>query len=87
MRHEIRRVLSIFIGSPGDLQEEREKAREIIDRINGSVARKINWYVELRVWEDIPPGYSRPQELINADVEDYNLFVGLLTFGASNLWC
>jgi hypothetical protein len=63
-----RDVLKIFIGSPGDVQTERKKAREVVDRLNRHFARYLGIYVELRGWEDTLPGSSRPQQLINEDV-------------------
>lgn len=73
-----RTLLSIFIGSPGDLQAEREIARNVIDRINKRIARHLGVQVELRGWEDTLPGYSRPQAVINEDLKECDMFLGLL---------
>ncbi len=73
-----RDVLRVFIGSPGDLQPERKKAREVVERVNRHLARNLGIYVELRGWEDTLPGSSRPQELINEDIKESDLFVGLV---------
>jgi Domain of unknown function (DUF4062) len=72
-----RQILTVFIGSPGDLEKERAIAREITDDVN-KVLREIGWETELRGWEDTLPGHGRPQEIINADVRDCQLFLGLL---------
>jgi hypothetical protein len=71
-------VLNIFIGSPGDVTEEREIAKSVVDRINNYVAINLDLVVELRGWEDTIPGYSRPQKLINEDVMRCDLFLGLM---------
>ncbi len=71
-----RTVLTVFIGSPGDLHEERKEARAVVERINRHVAKNLGVYVELRGWEDTLPGFSRPQEKINQDVRDSDLFIG-----------
>ena len=71
-------MLRVFIGSPGDLQAERKKAREVVDRVNRHLARNLGIYVELRGWEDTLLGSSRPQNLINEDVREADLFVGLM---------
>ena len=70
--------LTIFLASPGDLQEERQRAKTVVDFVNSTVGDESGWHVELLGWEDTLPGFSRPQELINADVDRCQLFVGLL---------
>jgi len=74
-----REILSIFIGSPGDLQEERKIAHNVVERINKNVGRNLGIYIELRGWEDTLPGYgTRPQEIINEELIECDIFVGLL---------
>jgi hypothetical protein len=75
---EVRKVLTAFIASPGDLEEERRAAFAVVDRINRVTARTLGWVVDLRGWEDVLPGFSRPQELINRDVDDCDIFIGML---------
>jgi hypothetical protein len=73
------RVLKIFIGSPGDLQEERKIARDVVQRVNKAIGRHLGVHVELRGWEDTLPGYtSRPQEKINEDLRECDIFLGLM---------
>ena len=72
------RRLTVFLASPGDLHPERKAAKEAIDSLNGILGRQLNWHVELRGWEDTLPGFGRPQEIINKDVDACDLFVGLL---------
>jgi len=71
------RVLTVFLASPGDLAEERKIAREVVDQLNKAF-RGIGWLVELLGWEDTLPGFARPQDVINQEVESCELFVGLL---------
>jgi Domain of unknown function (DUF4062) len=73
-----RDLLTVFIGSPGDLQEERREARRVVDRLNSNVARNLGLYIELRGWEDTLPGSGRPQSRINEDLRDADLFIGLV---------
>jgi hypothetical protein len=75
--YAMRSVLNLFLASPSDLTDERQVAREIVDEINRYV-RGLNWHVELLGWEDTLPGFSRPQELINRDVDSCDLFIGML---------
>src|SRR5205807_4662372 len=41
-------------------------------------SRESNWRIELLGWEDTLPGGGRPQDLINADVDNADLFIGCL---------
>lgn len=73
------RVLRVFIGSPGDLQDERTIAREVVQRVNKRIGRYLGVYVDLRGWEDTLPGYTtRPQEKINKDLRECDVFLGLI---------
>lgn len=78
MASRTQHVLTIFIGSPGDLADEREIAASVVAGVNRSVGRPLGWSVELLGWEDTLPGFSRPQARINEDVDACDLFVGLL---------
>src|SRR5665647_1604702 len=52
--------------------------RATVDSVNRAVARTLGIQLELLGWEDVLPGASRPQELINDDVDRCQLFVGML---------
>lgn len=73
-----RNILTIFLASPGDLQEERRIVRDTVDRVNKVLSRRVGWHIELLGWEDTLPGGSRPQALINKDVDSCQLFLGIL---------
>jgi len=73
-----RNVLTIFLASPGDLELERNITSEVVERINKVISRRVDWHIELLGWEDTLPGYSRPQDIINRDVDCCDLFLGLL---------
>ena len=73
-----RNVLTVFLASPGDLELERNIAREVVDRINKVISRRVDWHIELLGWEDTLPSYSRPQDIINKEVDCCSLFLGLL---------
>lgn len=72
-----RRVLNVFLASPGDLVDERRAAKEVIDEL-AITARELGVSLELLGWEDTLPGAQRPQEAINKDLDEAELFVGLL---------
>lgn len=73
-----RKVLTIFLATPGDLSEERHKTREAVDRFCKVMGSRLGWHIDLLGWEDTLPGYARPQSLINQDVERCDLFIGIL---------
>lgn len=68
----------IFLASPGDLHEERGRAREVVESINRQMGRRLGWHLDLLGWEDTLPGAGRPQSLINEDVDACDLFIGVL---------
>jgi len=73
----MRRILTVFIASPSDLADERKKTFEVVAEIN-EVIKNLDWSIDLLGWEDTLPGYGRPQDLINRDVERCDLFIGML---------
>lgn len=73
-----RDLLTVFLASPGDLNIERKITYEAVDRLNALLGRRVGWHIELLGWEDTLPGYSRPQEDINKDVDSCDLFVGMV---------
>ena len=75
---DFRKVLRVFIASPGDLGEERRLFRGIVDEVNQSKANGMGMQLEPLGWEDTLPGSGRPQELINEDVKKCDLMIMLL---------
>lgn len=70
-------LLRVFLASPSDLESERRASRTAVDEANRILA-SIGWFIELLGWEDRLPGFGRPQEQINQDVDACDLFLGLL---------
>lgn len=73
-----RKVLNVFLASPSDVDEERRIADEVLNDFNKQVGRRLGWQADLHKWEDVAPGFGRPQARINPDVDSCNLFIGLL---------
>ncbi len=79
MTRETRRIVSVFLASPGDLNEERALVEEVVQKFNKQWQRFFNLMVELVIWEDVPPQAGRPQEIINRDqLARCELFIGML---------
>jgi hypothetical protein len=68
----------IFIASPSELSDEREAFRKIVERSNRACAARTNVRFDVLAWEDKPPAFGRPQDIINRDVDQADLFVGCL---------
>jgi hypothetical protein len=73
-----RKIVKVFLASPGDLQDERRAAKSVIDEFNKLWADRLGYHVELFGWEDTVAGYGRPQEIINRDLERCELFIGMM---------
>ena len=77
------RKIRIFVASPGELLPEREQLTRVIDEIRltlNALAPEKNVMLELIRWEThVHPGLGRnPQDVINQQIGDYDIFVGLL---------
>ena len=76
-------VLSVFVASPSDVDDERNCLEEVIDDLNLAWARNLGFRLELIRWEThaYPAFGSSPQAVINEQVpDDYDLFVGLMWY-------
>jgi hypothetical protein len=73
-----RKIIKVFLASPGDLQDERRAAKSVVDEFNKLWADMLGYHVELVGWEDIVSRYGRPQALINRDLERCELFIGMI---------
>lgn len=72
------KVVSVFIASPGGLEDERESARRIVEEINESHSEHWGCRIKLVGWEATLPGYNRAQSLINQDLDKCDYFVGVI---------
>lgn len=78
---EIINKYKIFLASPSDLLEERESITEVISELNETFGNQNNIVLELQKWEvNSAPAVSTNniQEIINNDISEYDLFIGLL---------
>lgn len=72
------RVIRIFIGSPGGLEDERQAAHDVVRSVNESHSEKWGCFLKLLGWESAIPGYVRPQSKINEDLDRCDYFLGVL---------
>jgi hypothetical protein len=75
---EIRKIVKVFLASPGDLKEERKIAKVVTDEFNSDWSAEFGYQIELVGWELTVSVFGRPQEIINRDLEGCELFVGMM---------
>lgn len=75
---ETRRVVRVFLASPGDLKDERVAAKRAAEEVNSTVANSLGYDIELVGWEDTISSTGRPQALINKELATCELFLGMM---------
>ena len=81
-------ILSIFVASPSDVAEERNRVDDVVERVNASMARRRRVRFEVLRWErDVSPDFAENgQSVINSQIpQDFDIFVGIVwhTIGTS----
>ena len=74
-------VISVFVASPDDVSDERNKIEEVISEINDTLARERGLRFELIRWEShTHPGVGvDAQDVINNQIpNDIDIFVGIM---------
>ena len=65
------RKVRLFVASPGDVQRERDSIVRVVT--------ELELVIELIRWEThAHPALGRPQGVINAQIGDYDIFVGIM---------
>jgi hypothetical protein len=72
------RLIRIFIGSPGGLEDERQAAHDVVKEINQYNSDHWGSIFKLMGWEEAIPGYRRAQDKINEDLDRCDYFVGVI---------
>ncbi|MGA1841620.1 MAG: DUF4062 domain-containing protein, partial [bacterium] len=78
--------IKLFLSSPGDVEAERKKVHEVAAQLNRMLGDSLNIYIEVIDWKThVAPDMGRPQEIINRQIGDYDIFVGIMwkRFGTS----
>ena len=73
---ENRKIVRVFLASPGDLKEERAAAKQVVDELNQNWLAFHGYHVELVGWEITVSSLGRPQALINQDLDLCEFFIG-----------
>ena len=78
MSGETKTLVRVFLGSPGDLDDERAAIRQAVEELNATTSYPLGYRIEVMGWEDGNAGYGRAQERINKDLETCEVFIGLM---------
>ena len=76
-------ILSIFVASPSDVEEERNRLEDVIREFNTAWAQNLGIRLELIRWEThaYPSLGKDPQSVINEQIpQDFDLFIGLMWY-------
>lgn len=71
----------IFLATPSDVTEEREKIEKVISKLNETYGARNDLHLKLVKWEtDSTPGIAmnHPQDLISPLVDECDIFIGIL---------
>jgi hypothetical protein len=68
----------IFLASPSGLDDYRRSARDQFEHIRMNVASRRGIDFDAIGWEDLPPGFGRPQSVINPKLDECNVLIGIL---------
>jgi len=77
-----KRILRVFVASPGDVSKERDALAKLIAELNLTIAvvapeKEIS--LEVVRWETHAfPSAGRPQAVINEQIGEYDIFVGIM---------
>jgi hypothetical protein len=74
------RKIKLFVASPGDVKEERDRLEELVGELNRTIGSTNDLYVELVRWEThARPGFGADaQDVINTQIEPVDIFVGIM---------
>jgi hypothetical protein len=74
-------ILRAFVASPGDTAEERRIVGQVVSDINRLNGRSEGFRIDLLLWEEdsYPDAGTDAQEVINQQIGDYEIFIGLMS--------
>lgn len=72
-------IISVFIASPSDVEEERKIVRRVCENLNKDpLVKEKRIRLEPVGWEDVVPSAGRPQDTINLLQKDCDIFICIL---------
>jgi len=71
--------LRVFVASPSDVAEERQRVSRAIAELNRGIADEKGVYLEEVKWEThVAPDMGRPQQVILDQIQPEDIFVGIM---------
>jgi len=71
--------IRVFVASPGDVGQEREGLKAVVDELNTTIAPYKGLSLELVKWEThATPSMGRAQGIINSQLGQYDIFIGIM---------
>ena len=72
-------LIKLFVSSPSDVDQERREIDIIINELNHTICKSLDAQIQVLKWEtDVIPGIGRPQDLINKQINEYDIFLGIM---------
>jgi len=73
------RIVRLLLSSPGDVSDERDAASRAVFHHNQQEVEESSVFIKLIRWEDMAPQIGPgPQQVINDQLGEYDLFVGIM---------
>jgi len=73
------KIVRLLLSSPGDVSEERSRVSQAVFRFNQESVEAKGLFIKLIRWEDMAPQIGPgAQDVINKQIEDYHLFIGIM---------
>jgi len=71
--------IRLLISSPGDVALERSQVLDVVAEYNRTMADHLGLLIQPLDWaRDVHPAAGRPQQVINEQLERYEVFVGIM---------
>ncbi|MGA1874745.1 MAG: SUMF1/EgtB/PvdO family nonheme iron enzyme [bacterium] len=75
----LHRKIRLFLSSPNDVEAERIEVHRVVTQINRRLGDFLGFHLEVMDWKThVLPGMGRPQEVINSQIHDYDIYVGIM---------
>ena len=73
------REIRVFIGSPGDVADERACARRVVNDLDQELGHLLGVRLTPVMWEThSSPDMGRPQGIVNRQIGTFDIFIGLM---------
>ena len=71
--------LRVFVASPGDVGDERQRLQVVVDELNRTVGNEKHTVLELVRWEThVAPDMGRAQDVVNRQIGEHDIFIGIM---------